>query len=174
LLDESKLDDIHYASLGENPQEEYYFDVTEKDGDSKTRMAYYGPGLAAPLLSYLLDEDKKWKRDNELQVVLGPNKSFFAWDSSSMRWSNLPPDLEETIQEWLSPNGWIVGPPRIIALGKGGAFFAKSQYGSMVWSLPESSPQMRIQVAYHKEVGEMGMIEVNYRCQDKCRKDGLL
>jgi hypothetical protein len=105
-------------------------------------------------------------------VVLGPNKSFFAWDSSSMRWSNLPPDLEETIQEWLSPSGWIVGPPRIISLGKGGAFFAKSQYGSMVWSLPESSPQMRLQVAYHKAAGEMGMIEVCDNFQMNAEKSG--
>jgi len=91
----------------------------------------YGDKLPQSLKSWLVDETGLLKRGEQTRVALGPNDSFFAWDTNSMRWSNIPPGLEEDIQEWLSPSGWIEGPPRIVDLGANGTYFAVSEYGSI-------------------------------------------
>ena len=62
-------------------------------------------------------------------MTFGPDESFVAWDSTSIRWSKIPDSLEELFQEWLSPGGWLYGPPRLVALGREGSFVAISQHG---------------------------------------------
>jgi hypothetical protein len=62
------------------------------------------------------------------KVSFGPNDSFIAWDSKSIRWDALPARLEELVQSWLSPAGWLHGPPRNISLGQGGAYFAITEH----------------------------------------------
>lgn len=54
-----------------------------------------------------------------------------------MRWDCLPETLEETIQDWLSPSGWKVGPPRIVTLGCEDSWFALSEYGKAAWYIPD-------------------------------------
>ncbi|KAF2656106.1 hypothetical protein K491DRAFT_692304 [Lophiostoma macrostomum CBS 122681] len=44
---------------------------------------------------------------------------------------NLPRSLEGCLQNWLTPGGWRVGPPRIVTWGFGEAYFAISEYGEV-------------------------------------------
>jgi hypothetical protein len=74
--------------------------------------------------------------DIQLRVTLGPNGSFFAWDSKRVRWQNIPPGLEKAVQGWLGPAGWNSGPPRIVTLGASGSYFAISEYGAAAWNVP--------------------------------------
>jgi hypothetical protein len=109
------------------------------DGSSSRRSNFidpegYGDKLPPSLKSWLVDSTGNLKRGRQTRVALGPSDSFFAWDTDSIRWSNIPPDLEEDVQAWLSPTGWLKGPPRIVDLGADGTYFALSQYGSI--SLP--------------------------------------
>lgn len=57
-----------------------------------------------------------------------------------MRWSNLPPDFERNLQDWLSPTGWLKGPPVVVALGGNGSYFALSEGGSMIVSTSTPTP----------------------------------
>lgn len=105
------------------------------DGSSSSRANLidpegYGDKLPPSLKTWLVDSKGFLKRGQQTRVALGPNNSFFAWDTDSIRWSNIPPGLEEDIQEWLSPSGWLKGPPRIVDLGANGTYFAISEYGS--------------------------------------------
>jgi hypothetical protein len=74
--------------------------------------------------------------DQHVRVALGPDNSFFAWDSKRVRWEGIPNNLQESIQGWLGPAGWISGPPRIVCLGCNGAYFALSEYGAAAWKSP--------------------------------------
>jgi len=91
----------------------------------------YGPGVPAAFRQWLVDPATgAIRRSKHTRVAFGPDGSFFAWDVDSMRWSNVPPDFEETIQSWISPSGWLHGPPRIVALGVNKSFFILSEYGA--------------------------------------------
>jgi hypothetical protein len=57
------------------------------------------------------------------------------WHPDLIRWANLPNNLEDALQSWLTPSGWRVGPPRIVTWGPEGAFFAMSEYGNVVYRL---------------------------------------
>ena len=78
-------------------------------------------------------------RSPAVRVVLGPGESFVAWDVDAIRWSDVPKGLESALQSWLTPSGWDSGPPRLIALGHGGAFFALSEFGAYQWSMPSTA-----------------------------------
>ena len=47
------------------------------------------------------------------------------------------PNLWKKQQVWLSPAGWKVGPPRMVALGADGAWFILSEYGAAAWGIPD-------------------------------------
>lgn len=70
-----------------------------------------------------------------MRFFLGPGDSFIIWNPELIRWANLPPSLEDSLQSWLSPSGWRVGPPRLVTWGPEGAFFAMSEYGDVVYRL---------------------------------------
>lgn len=114
------------------------------------------------LVLWLADTEKnELKRDEHLRVALGPDDSFFAWDSKSIRWSNIPSEFEEEIQEWLSPTGWLKGPPRIVALGGNGAYFALSEYGTLCMSSSTPSGLQNQLLKYSREDGfDWGKIKV--------------
>ena len=125
-------------------------------------------------LDYCRDRDGNWLRDETFRVVLGPNKSFVAWDRSTIRWWNLPIGLEATIQGWLGPAGWVQGPPRIVALGKDSAFYAKSEYGATGYWIPDTSPIMRKQFDLLRHWNNMDDVEVGLaHIQFSCRNLGL-
>lgn len=71
-------------------------------------------------------------------MSLGPEGSFFIWDSKHIGWHGIPHGLEKAIQGWLSPTGWTEGPPRIVTLGTKGTYFALSEYGSAAFSVDDS------------------------------------
>jgi hypothetical protein len=125
------------------------------------RCQAWGDGLPKALVSWLVDTKSVLKRDRHLRVALGPEDSFFAWDSKSIRWSNIPPEFEEEIQEWLSPTGWLKGPPRIVALGGNNTYFALSEYGSLCMSSLKPSGLRNQLLQYSKEDGfNWGKIKV--------------
>jgi hypothetical protein len=75
--------------------------------------------------------------DEHVRVTLGPNGSFFIWDSKHIGWHGIPDGLQKAIQGWLGPTGWIQGPPRIVTLGSKGSYFALSEYGSVAFSIDD-------------------------------------
>ena len=77
---------------------------------------------------------KTWHSPH-LRCFLGPRESFIVWHPELIRWANLPSNLEDSLQSWLTPSGWRVGPPRIVTWGPEGAFFAMSEYGDVVYRL---------------------------------------
>jgi len=106
----------------------------------------FGTGCPKAFLDYLQDKKtEKIIRCPNLKVTFGPNESFFAWDSTSIRWSKIPEGLETCIQGWLSPTGWtqICGPPSMVSLGADGAWFAESRMGQSAWSFPASWKSLR-------------------------------
>ncbi|KAL9130494.1 MAG: hypothetical protein Q9217_001314 [Psora testacea] len=133
-----RVADVQCAAFGTN-RDCYFFLFTRKDGDELLQWVICGEGLPSALKAWLLDDDGKYVRDGmDTKVILGPDDSFFAWDPSSIRWSNIPEGLEKAVQSWLSPTGWVSGPPRIVALGCYGSFFALSQLGAYAYSVPAS------------------------------------
>jgi len=160
LFNDKKVLDVRCACLGENPEREYFFNYVEKNGDQRLTKFHHS-SMPEELLEYCRDKNGKWDKGEHLRVVLGPNKSFFAWDRTSVRWSNLPAGLESAIQGWLSPMGWAQGPPRIIALGKDGAYFAMSEYGAWSCNAPTSSAFLKEQFRLLAELNLMGEVEVS-------------
>ena len=77
---------------------------------------------------------KTWHSPH-LRCFLGPRESFIVWHPELIRWANLPSNLEDSLQSWLTPSGWRVGPPRIVTWGPESAFFAMSEYGDVVYRL---------------------------------------
>lgn len=60
------------------------------------------------------------------------------WHPELIRWANLPLELEDAIQSWLTPSGWRVGAPRLITWGIEDAFFALSEYGNAVYGFGDA------------------------------------
>lgn len=138
-FDAKRISDVICATFGDD-DENLFFLYREKKEDGTTALsAFIGDVLPAEFREWLLDEDNKIKQEMEsLRVVLGPDNSFVAWTSKSIRWSNIPKGLETTFQSWLTPAGWKSGPPRLVALGCSGAFFALSEYGASSYVLTGS------------------------------------
>lgn len=133
------MSDVRFACLGADPNNKYAFSIVDKAGQT----TFYFSNLPKALNEYLKDEKGNCAKGDDLKVVLGPDDSFFAWDRTSMRWSNLPAGLESSLQGWLSPSGWLYGPPRVVALGKDGGYFALTEYGAWSYWMPASSPQTK-------------------------------
>ncbi|KAF2489272.1 hypothetical protein BU16DRAFT_531596 [Lophium mytilinum] len=134
LLLSASISTICWAAIG--PEEEsWVISYVDIGGSFKID---FGDGCPKALKAYLFDPNTLGpRRDKSLRVSFGPKSSFFAWDQTSIRWSGIPSSLEDTIQSWLSPSGWKVGPPRAVALGAEGAWFALSEYGVVAWDIPE-------------------------------------
>lgn len=119
--------EVHWASLGPVPES---WLLSIKDGSGRSRI-YWGALLPQRLQTVL---GKTWHSPH-LRFFLGPNDSYIVWHPELMRWANLPPSLEDSLQSWLTPSGWRVGPPRMVTWGPEGAFFAMSEYGDVVYRL---------------------------------------
>lgn len=96
-----------------------------------TCQTAYGPQTPTRLQTHL----KKIIPTPHIRTFLGPDQSYITWDPSSIRWANLPPSLEDTLQSWLTPSGWKFGPPRLATWGRDGAFFTMSEYGNVAYRL---------------------------------------
>ena len=77
-----------------------------------------------------------------MKVSLGPDESFFAMTSTSLRWDKLPGGLEEVLQEWFSPKGWTAGPPAWVTLGFNESYIIVSEQGASGWDLADSYPTL--------------------------------
>lgn len=100
--------------------------LSSKDSSGRSSIRW-GSAIPSRLETILT---KTWHSPH-LRAVLGPGDSFIVWHPELIRWANLPPNLEDALQSWLTPSGWRVGPPRIISWGPEGAFFAMSEYGEV-------------------------------------------
>ena len=142
LFINNKVADVFCCAFGEQ-KGSYFLLFSRRDGTNLSQSVCYGDDLPKGLRTWLLDDKDNFQHDwKRTKVVLGPGKSFIAWDPTSIRWSDLPRGLEESIQGWLGPGGWNSGPPRLVALGFGGAYFASTEYGAMAYDIPSSSPKM--------------------------------
>lgn len=127
----SAVKEIHWANLGTTTDS---WILSFKDS-SNTSSIRWGSGIPSRLQTILT---KTWHSPH-LRAFLGPNDSFIIWHPDLIRWGNLPVNLEDALQSWLTPSGWRVGPPRIITWGPEGAFFAMSEYGDVVYRLGNGS-----------------------------------
>ena len=160
LFKKDTIKDVDCVAFGEQ-EGSHVCAYTRKIGPKIKSYCSYGHRLPKVLLNWLQDSDA---RDyTSMTVILGPGRSFFAWDTKTIRWSQLPEGLELTIQRWLSPNGWKVGAPRIIALGCDGAYFALSENGEMVFYEPGSWPKLRKAMDKLDEVTKVDWKDVKAR-----------
>lgn len=123
----STATEVHWASLGPVP-ESWLLSFKDASGRSSIRWGALLPDRLKTVLA------KTWHSPH-LRFFLGPNDSFIVWHPELIRWAYLPPSLEDSLQSWLTPSGWRVGPPRIVTWGPEGAFFAMSEYGDVVYRL---------------------------------------
>ncbi|KAF2999816.1 Phosphatidylglycerol/phosphatidylinositol transfer protein [Curvularia kusanoi] len=119
--------EVHWASLGAVP-ESWLLSFKDTSGRNNIRWGALLPQRLQNILT------KTWHSPH-LRFFLGPDNSFIVWHPELIRWANLPPSLEDSLQSWLTPSGWRVGPPRIVTWGPEGAFFAMSEYGDVVYRL---------------------------------------
>ncbi|KAH6612058.1 hypothetical protein C7974DRAFT_90569 [Boeremia exigua] len=119
--------EVHWASLGPVP-ESWLLSFKDASGRSSIRWG----ALIPPRLQAVLG--KTWHSPH-LRFFLGPSDSFIVWHPELIRWASLPHSLEDSLQSWLTPSGWRVGPPRLVTWGPEGAFFALSEYGDVVYRL---------------------------------------
>lgn len=104
---------------------------TARTGSRISRSPHLGRNNLPPQLeAWLIDPiTHTCKRDiATLAVELGPNGSFYARDTNSYRWHNLPDALEEAIQQRLCPAGWTARPDFVV-LGADGAFVYSNDCG---------------------------------------------
>jgi hypothetical protein len=130
LLRGSTIAELHWATLGPTP-DSWLLSFKDATGTNTLR---WGPGTPQRLQTILA---KTWHSPH-LRAFLGPDDSYIIWHPELIRWANLPPNLEDALQSWLTPSGWRVGPPRIVTWGPGGAFFTMSEYGNVVYRLGDN------------------------------------
>ncbi|KAF2676406.1 hypothetical protein K458DRAFT_379961 [Lentithecium fluviatile CBS 122367] len=119
--------DVYWASLGLVADS---WILSFKDASGKSNLGW-GAAIPRRLQNVLA----KLTPSLHFRSFLGPDGSFIAWDPTLIRWANLPPSLEDSIQAWLTPSGWKAGPPRMVSWGEQDAFFALSEYGDVVYRL---------------------------------------
>lgn len=107
--------------------------LSAKDAAGKSSIRW-GSAIPSRLQTVL---NKTWHSPH-LRAFLGPDDSFIIWHPDLIRWGNLPANLEDALQSWLTPSGWRVGPPRMVTWGPEGAFFAMSEYGDVVYKLGDN------------------------------------
>lgn len=127
LIVGNAVSEVHWAALGPT-KDSWLVHFKDSRGSNSLR---WGSGIPSRLQTIL---SKTWHSPH-LRAFLGPDGSFIIWHPELIRWGNLPSNLEDAVQSWLTPSGWRVGPPRIVTWGPEGAFFAMSEYGDVVYRL---------------------------------------
>ncbi|KAF7341078.1 hypothetical protein MSAN_02093900 [Mycena sanguinolenta] len=80
----------------------------------------------------------RWLRDlHTLQITLGPNRSYFAFDESGATWGNLPTGLNQFIAKWRDAKGRFKagGFPQNVSLGADGSYVYTTVGGGGAWNL---------------------------------------
>ncbi|KAF1945036.1 hypothetical protein EJ02DRAFT_339546 [Clathrospora elynae] len=131
LLLGNTVSEVHWATLG--PVINSWI-LSSKDSSGKNSLRW-GSSIPPRLQTILA---KTWHSPH-LRAFLGPDDSFIIWHPDLIRWADLPPNLEDALQSWLTPSGWRVGPPRMVTWGPDGAFFAMSEYGDVVYRLGDGN-----------------------------------
>lgn len=119
-------------------------------------------GNLPPLLdAWLVDPEKKvLRRSPATRVTLGPNGSFVAWDGDNIRWHNIPPGLEEKLQEWSGPGK----KPHLVFLGQNESYLATTTHGG--WKLHNLPPAMLAELYKSKnKIGQV-MVSINLYNRD--------
>jgi hypothetical protein len=127
ILHGKKITRVLCVSFGAT-DESYFFSYKERvPGGGDKAALIWGKAVPTTLVNWLIDpETKKLKRNPlRLQVVLGPGKSFAAWDPKSYRWS-----IPEALQNWLTNHGCQKEAPRAVTLGHSGDYFVINKSGS--------------------------------------------
>ncbi|KAF1960861.1 hypothetical protein CC80DRAFT_266203 [Byssothecium circinans] len=168
LITDGKVLDVHWASLGPIP-ESWILSFT--DSTHKHNLAW-GQLIPPRLQTYL----SKLTPSPFLRAFLGPGTSYIAWDADSIRWTELPTSLEDSIQAWLTPSGWKNGPPRMVTWGESDAFFAMSEYGDVAYRVGGKAGERRWEIwkeTVEEWRGEAGFVwsEVAYISIDPTTPD---
>jgi hypothetical protein len=131
LVTGSTVSELHWVTLG-SVAESWLVSFKDSKGTNTLR---WGSSVPSRLQSILA---KTWHSPH-LRAFLGPDDSFIIWHPDLIRWANLPVNLEDVLQSWLTPSGWRVGPPQIVTWGPEGAFFAMSEYGTVAYLLGDQN-----------------------------------
>ncbi|KAH3909748.1 hypothetical protein HBH56_151730 [Parastagonospora nodorum] len=132
------IQDVIELALGNNGT---YF-VSYRDHGGKILCKHYN--LPNALTSWLYCSNAGIIRDlSSLSITLGPYDSYYAWDSSSASWSNLPPKLEKSILNRLETQDvlqttWKANgaeAPSFVSLGADEAYWMRTVSGGGCWDL---------------------------------------
>ena len=97
---------------------------------------------------------------NNLSVCFGPKQSFVAWDDQSVRCSNVPADLEESLQEWICDRQkW--GALKFVCLGQDSSFLAATQNNG--WCSGNLPSRMRVHLPVGREADYGRQVTVSRR-----------
>lgn len=118
-----------------------YF-ISYYDANSQITCKHYN--LPNPMVDYLYASSPNVVRDlRTLSITIGPYDSYYAWDSASASWSNLPASLEKGLLARLeTQEGWRTTwkangaeAPSFVSLGADGAYFMRTICGGGSWDL---------------------------------------
>lgn len=105
-------------------------------------------GLPQPVEQWLLDSSRRAlnpARDlATMQISLGPNYSYFAFDKNGCIWCNLPPGLEAAINQRRENNGCFKpgAYPYLVSLGARGTYAMFTTGGGGTWYFGGQNQQL--------------------------------
>jgi len=143
MAEEPKAANLNEISFG--PDGSYLCVYTKKDGG----MMLTRSGLPDSLDKWLVPVAGKGvsaKRDlGSLNVALGPNGSFFAFDKNGAFWSGLPDALEKAIAGKRDAKGNFKSGeyPQSIALGADDTYVLTTVGGGFAWTLTDGNKALK-------------------------------
>ncbi|KAJ7826271.1 hypothetical protein B0H14DRAFT_2595893 [Mycena olivaceomarginata] len=101
--------------------------------------------------------------DHTAGTVFGPNSSFFSMSPSGFCWQNLPPELEDNIQNRIKAR-----PPTCVALGVEGTYFVVYSDGTTSFDLRGQYPRLDTLIM-EEAPGRRGFtVDITYQRQRSC------
>ena len=131
---EPKATEIHEIALGPNGAYAIIF-------SDQTGIKVRHSNLPLPVEQWLLNHSGRSinaGRDlASMQITLGPNGSYFAFDKNGCLWGGLPPGLQAAIDERRDSNGCFKpgAYPYLVSLGAEGTFTLFTVGGGGTWNL---------------------------------------
>jgi hypothetical protein len=138
---EPKAKSIHDIALG--PNGSYAIVFTDQTG-IKVRHSGLPPAVEQWLLNHSGRAVNSARDLATLQISLGPNDSYFAFDKNGCIWGNLPPALEATVNEGRDHNGCFKpgAYPYLVSLGAAGTYAMFTTGGGGTWYFGGQKPQL--------------------------------
>lgn len=138
---EPKAREIHEIALGPNGSYAIIF-------SDATGIKVRHSGLPAAMEEWLLSHSKRAinsARDlATMQITLGPNGSYFAFDKTGCTWGGLPPALDAAVNERRDGTGCFKpgAYPYLVSLGAAGTYTMFTVGGGGTWYFGGQKPEL--------------------------------